>query len=83
MFSDNYKNHIICNYAFSLFESENHNMNKTRYGDFHTYTEANSEFILSEEQKASNTNKTSDTKKSKDNSNGATNAGNNKYKYSK
>ena len=58
-------------------------MNKTSYRDFHTYTEANSEFILSEEQKASNTNKTSDTKKSKDNSNGATNAGNNKYKYSK
>ena len=58
-------------------------MNKTRYRDFHMYNKANSEFILAEERKASNMNKTSDTKKSKDNSNGAANAGNNKYKYSK
>ena len=38
------------NYAFELFEGEIHNMNKTRYSDFHTYKEAKIVFILSEER---------------------------------
>ena len=57
-------------------------MNKTRYGYFHTYTEAKSAFILGEERKASKTNKSSEIMKSKDNSSGTANAGNNKNKES-
>ena len=59
LFSGSCKKQIIWNYAFELFEDGIHNMNKTRYRDFHTYTEAKSVFILAEEIKASNMNKSS------------------------
>ena len=58
-------------------------MNKTCYRNFHAYTEAKSEFILSEELKTIKMNKISDTKKSECNITGAANAGNNKSKHSK
>ena len=80
LLSDSRKKHIPWNYAFKLFKDEIHNMNKTRYSDFHTYTEAKSAFILAEERKASKMNKSLETKKSKDNSSLAANAGNNKIK---
>ena len=51
------KKQILWNYAFDLFKGEIHNMNKTRCGYFHTYTEAKSVFILAEERKASKTKK--------------------------
>ena len=56
------------------------NMNKTRYSNFHTYTEAKNEFILAEERKSIKTNKSLETKKPKDNSSVADNARNNKNK---
>ena len=80
MFSDSRKKKIIWNYAFELFEDEIHNMNKTCYRNFHTYIEAKSEFILTEERKASNMNEISENKKSNDNSYGADNTGKNKNK---
>ena len=80
MLSDLHKKQIIWNYAFNLFEDEIHNMNKTRYSDFHTYVEAKSEFILSEKRKASKTNKISETNNSKDNSYGVANTRNIKNK---
>ena len=58
-------------------------MNKTRYINFHTYTEAKITFILAEEIKSSQMNKSSETKKSKDNSSGVANGGNNNNKESK
>ena len=58
-------------------EDEIHNMNKTWYRKFHTYTEAKSMFIIAEEIKASMMNKSPETKNSKYNSYGAANAGNN------
>ena len=58
-------------------------MNKTRYSDFHTYTEAKSVFMLSEERKDSKMNKISETKKSKENSSGAAKAVNNTNKWSR
>ena len=77
LLSDSHKKQIIWNFYFKLFEDEIHNMNKTCYSDFHTYTEDKSVFILSEEIKYSKTNKSSETKNSKYNSYGAANAGNN------
>ena len=59
LFYDYSKNHILRNYDFELSEDEIHNMNKNRYRNFHTYTEAKSASILSEERKASKTNKSS------------------------
>ena len=82
MFSDSCKNQILWNYAFDLFEDEIHDMNKTRYSNFHTYTEAKNKFILAEERKSIKINKSSETKNPKDNSSGATNPGNNKNKES-
>ena len=41
---------ILQNYYLDLFEDEIHNMNKTKYSDFHTYTKAKSAFILAEER---------------------------------
>ena len=63
-----------------MFEDEIHNMNKTRYRNFHTYTEVKSVLILAEEIKARKMNKISETKESKDNSSGAANTGNNNNK---
>ena len=83
LFCDYRKNQIIWNYAFEMFEDEIHNTNKTRYSNFHTYTEAKSALILDEERKARNMNKISETKKSKDDISGASNSGNNKAKDSK
>ena len=48
-----------------MFEDEIHNINKTWYIYFHTYTEAKSAFILAEERKARNLNKSLETNKSK------------------
>ena len=48
LFSDSHKNKILWNYDFELLDDAIHDMNKTRYIDFHTYTEAISEFILAE-----------------------------------
>ena len=70
------KKQILWNYAFDLFEDEIYNMNKICYINFHTYTEAKSAFILSEERKSSKINKSSDMKKSKDNSTGVANSEN-------
>ena len=77
LFSDSRKKHIPWNYAFKLFMDEIHNMNKTRYSYFFTYTEAKSVFILAKERKASKMNKSSETKKSKDNCSVAVISGNN------
>ena len=82
MFSDSCKKQILWNYDFDLFEDEIHNMNKTRYRNFHTYTEDKNKFILSEERKSIKTNKSLETKKPKDNSSGVSNPGNNKNKES-
>ena len=57
-------------------------MNTNFYIDFHTYTEAKSEFILAEERKDNKMNKSSETNKSKDNNYGAAKYGNNKNKDS-
>ena len=80
MFYDYFQKQIIWNYDFDLFKDEIHNMNKKRYSNFHSYTEANSAFILAEERKTSKMNKIPDIKKSKENSTGAANGGNNKAK---
>ena len=57
LLSDKYKKHDLWYYLFNLFEDEIHNMNKTCYRNFHTYTEFKGAFILSEEQKTSKMNK--------------------------
>ena len=82
MFYDSRKKQIIWNYVFEMFEDEIHNMNKTRYSDIRTYTEAKSMSILSKERKSKKVNKSSDNKKPRENSSGASNAGNNKNKKS-
>ena len=82
LFSGSLKNQILCSYGFEMLEDEIHNMNKTQYSDFHTYTKAKSVSILDEEIKSSKTNKSSETKNSKDNRSGAANAGKNKNKES-
>ena len=83
LFSNFRKKQILWNYAFDLFKVDIHNMNKTRYGYFHTYNEAKSALILGEERKASKTKKSSENKESKGNSSRLTNAENNKIKESK
>ena len=60
--SDTCKKQIICNYTFELFEDEIHNVNQTRFSDFHTYAEAKIYFILAKERKYSKMNKSSDTR---------------------
>ena len=77
------KEQILWNYSSGVFEDEVHNINKTCYRYFHTYTEDKGAFVVAEERKSSKMNKISYAKKSKDNSAGAANAGNNKAKYSK
>ena len=59
LFSDTHKKHILCNYTFYLFKYDIHNMNKIRYSNFRTYTEAKSACILAEERKTSKVNRIS------------------------
>ena len=63
-----HKKQILWYYDFDMFKDEIHNMDKTRYINFHMYTEAKCILILDEEQKTSKANKSSDRKLSKDNS---------------
>ena len=44
LFSDYSRKEILWYYTFELIKDGIHNMNKTRYRDFHTYTEAHSSY---------------------------------------
>ena len=82
MFPGCQKKQILWNYDFGLFGDGIHHMNKTRYRNFHVYTEDKIVFILDEERKFSKMNKSSETKKSKYNSSGVVNTVNNNNKES-